>query len=172
MRRLCLPLLLGTLLLSGCGWHLRGPVALDHLPALTLSGGSNALRYALMNSLMDSGILVSDVSALTLHILTEEWSQRTAVVNSAGRIVAIELTYRLSWQLERDGKAIVPVQTFQRVSNVNQDPVNATAASDELELGKQAMREDAIWQLRRQLQSISERQDLSARDPSPHASQD
>lgn len=172
MRRLRPLLLLALLALAGCGWHLRGPVALDNLPAITLTGGSNALRYQLMNQLMDSGILVSDVAPLTLRLVNEEWSQRTAVVNSAGRVVALELSYQLVWQLERDGKTLAPVQRIHLISNVNQDPVNATAASDELDLGKQAMRQDAIWQLQRQLQSISEHQDLTSHGDAGHATQD
>lgn len=154
-----------TLLLAACGWHLRGPVVLHNLPALAISGGSNALRYPLMNSLTDSGVVVSSTADITLHLLRESWDKRTVAVDTQGRVAALELTYHLLWRLEKDGKPITATRTISLISNVNQDPVNATAASDELELSQQSMRQDAIWQLQRQLQSTSEHQDLSAPPP-------
>jgi len=163
-----------TLLLAACGWHLRGPVVFNNLPALAIKGGSNALRYPLMNNLADSGVVVSDSADITLRLLSESWDKRTVAVDTQGRVAAIELTYHLLWQLEKDGKPITAPRTISLINNVNQDPVNATAASDELELSQQSMRQDAIWQLQRQLQSISQHQDLSAPPPqeppraSPH----
>lgn len=159
MRRLLLILL--PLCLAACGWHLRGPVVLHNLPAVVLSGGSNALRYPLMRSLAESGVVVSDSAAITLRLLGESWNQRTVAVDTQGRVAAVELSYLLRWQLLRDGKPLTPVRTISLISNVNQDPINATAASDELELSQNSMRQDAIWQLQRQLQSLSEHQDLS-----------
>jgi LPS-assembly lipoprotein len=151
-----------ALLLTGCGWHLRGPVTFDNLPALAITGGNNALKYPLMNSLEDSGITVSDTAPVTLHLIREDWSTRTVAVDAQGRVAAQELTYELTWQLEKDGKPLMLPRTVYLVSNVNQDPTNATAASDEMELSKKSIRQDAIWRLQRQLQSISEHQNLLA----------
>lgn len=165
-------MLLAAVLLSACGWHLRGPVIFHNLPALAISGGSNALRYPLMISLAESGVVVSNSANITLHLLGESWDQRTVAVDTQGRVAAVELSYLLTWQLQRDGKPLAPARTISLISNVNQDPINATAASDELELSQQTMRQDAIWQLQRQLQSISEHQDLSAAPAeAPHATQ-
>lgn len=163
--------LLLALVLASCGWQLRGPVNFDNLSELTLAGASNDMHFPLTNALRDSGILVTDDADITLRIIQTRWDKRTVAVDSLGRIAAVELGYTLKWQLERDKKPLIFPRTLLLTSNVNQDPVNATAASDELELMKDAMRQDAIWQLMRQLQSVSINEDLSAPVTDHNASQ-
>lgn len=158
--RIIATLLLATLLTS-CGWQLRGSVNFDNLSELALAGISNDMRYPLTNALTDSGIEVDEYADITLRILSTNWRKRTVAVDSQGRIAAVELTYTVKWQLEREGKSLIFPRTILLTSNVNQDPINATAASDELDLMKDAMRQDAIWQLMRQLQSVSTSENLA-----------
>lgn len=160
-RKSCLLLLSLSLLLTACGWHLRAPVNFKNLPALSLAGVNYALRYPLTNSLEASGVIVSETAAMALHVLGERWDKRTVAVSSQGRVAALELSYHLTWRLERDSKPLTRSRSIRLTSNVNQDPTNATAASDELANMQDTMRRNAIRQLQRQLLSISQHQDLS-----------
>lgn len=156
-----------SMLLAACGWHLRAPINYNNLSALTLKGGSSALRYPLRRSLTHSGIIITSTAPTTLNIISEHWSDRTVAVDRNGRQAAIELTYNLSWQLYKNGKPVSDIRTIHLVSNVNQNPINATAASDELDFNKKEMRRNAIQQLERQLLNISNKVDLSKPQPEP-----
>lgn len=161
--------MLCVLLLAGCGWQLRGAPDLARLPPFAITGASTALRYPLIRQLESNGITVDNSAALALRVVAETWDQRTVAVDPQGRVAALELTYRLTWQMERDSRPVTPVRIINLVSNTNQDPLNATAASDEMTLSQSAMRQDAIWQLERQLESLSQHYNLAAPAASAHA---
>lgn len=152
-----------SLILAACGWHLRGPVNIENLPTIALQGVSNDMRYPLTQALEDSGVTVTDSSDVTLHLVSEDWHNRTVALDSLGRVAGLELNYTLTWQLERDQQLLGRPHVIQLMSNVNQDPINATAASDELSLAKDTLRSDAMRQMLRQLQALS--QHLSPEDP-------
>lgn len=148
--------LVTALLLSACGWHLRGVVDFGQLKAVSLEGGSSSLQYILRQRLQDNGVAVYRTANTQLHLLRESWSQRTVAVDSRGREAAIQLNYSLDWQLQRKDAPASPVRHIRLSSNVNQDPTNATAASEELDFSKAAMRREAIQQLMRQLHSLTQ----------------
>ncbi len=153
------------LMLAACGWHLRGlhnPISYRNLPAVAIDGGNRQLRQLLIDGLENSQVTVSKIAKTHLHILSERWNEHTVAVDSQGRQAAIELTYHLTWRLEQQGKAITPTRDIRLISNVNQNPLNAVAASDELSLSKRNMIRNASWQLQRQLQRVTQNQDLSA----------
>lgn len=162
-----------SMLLAACGWHLRAPITYNNLSTLAISGGSSALLYPLRRSLTHSGVVITSTAPVKLHIISEQWSDRTVAVDSSGRQAAIELTYVLRWQLIKNDTPVSEIRTIHLASNVNQNPINATAASDELDFNKKVMRRDAIQQLERQLLNISKNIDLSKQqselDPEPQS---
>ena len=61
--RLTLLLVLG-LVLSACGWQLRGTTSTPSMETLTVSGASTELRYTLEDELEDQGVLVHNLSLI------------------------------------------------------------------------------------------------------------
>ena len=86
-----------TLLLSACGWQLRGTTSKPNLETLTVTGASTELRYTLEDELENQGVLVHGESPYLLVIDDEDWMRRTSAVDAQGRQAEIELRYTLYW---------------------------------------------------------------------------
>lgn len=158
IRRALLPALLGlSLVLSGCGFKLRGAPEYQNLAALTVTGGSYDLRNGTLDALEASGVAVHDAAPQTLRIDNERFGRRTVAVDAQGRAAEIELRYSFFWQLadSKTSTAITPRRQITLVRNFNYDPENATASSDEESYTRQDMYRDATWQLLRQLDAAT-----------------
>ena len=149
-------LLVTALLLSACGWQLRGAPQYLALESITVQGSGYELRQRVSRALEDSGVAVHNDSQSQLVITDESWERRTVAVDALGRAAEIELRYGFNWHLrERNGEPHSPRRRINLVRNFNFDAANATAASDEERATRQEMYEDATWQLLRQLDAAS-----------------
>lgn len=180
IRAALLPALLGlSLMLSGCGFKLRGAPEYQNLTSLTVSGGSYDLRNGTLDALEASGVAVHNTAPQTLRIDNERFGRRTVAVDAQGRAAEIELRYRFFWQLldSRTNTAITPRRQITLVRNFNYDPENATASSDEETYTRADMYRDATWQLLRQLDAatrdlfVDDAADQDAPPPSPEGAQ-
>src|SRR5690554_1061258 len=127
--------LLCLLLVSGCGWQLRGEAASLTLDNLRLRGGEARTRYDIETALLQHQVLVSNDAALTLQLSRERWWKRTLVVDGQGRAAGTELRYEFQWQLiGADGKPLTPRRDVLLTRVFQVDPTNALATSDEEQL--------------------------------------
>ena len=85
--------LLLTLLITACGWQLRGATSVPTMESLSLVGASTELKYSLEDELENQGVLVHNESPYQLIIDDEEWMRRTSAVDDQGRQAEIELRY-------------------------------------------------------------------------------
>lgn len=155
---LILPLLMFTLLLAACGFHLRGQggFAFPFQTLFILSPNANApfivdLKRAvqLYNvKLVDS----SENAQLTLHIVSETMSKQILSLSDAGRVREYQLNYRISlraYDIKLD--EWVPADEIVLQRYLSYDNTQVLAKEMEETLLYQDMRKDAIQQILRRL---------------------
>lgn len=129
--------------LGGCGFHLRGAVEIppELNPLYIQAGAGSPVRDAISDQLIGSPVKLTNQSAearLILRILSEERSSRVAAVNAAGRVLAYELRYRITFDaVGADGATKVERQTIDLVRTFDNPDVEV--------LGKQ-LEEDLIYE--------------------------
>jgi LPS-assembly lipoprotein len=158
--RLTLPLILllsGMALLQACGWQLRQAPEMDNLPDLTISGASNTLRHELTEHLAGAGVRVGPDSPWTLIFTEEDWTRRTVATDARGRAAERELRLNLAWQLRPANKELAPTPVSQLTltRTFRYSPSDATTTSDEQDLLRDSIYQDAVWQILRQLEATA-----------------
>jgi LPS-assembly lipoprotein len=144
-RRAVLRLLLGaaaTGALAGCGFRLRGAVAIPERlePIYIQSGG--LIGQAIDARLRGSTVAVTGArqdAGMVLRILNQSRSSRVVAVDRAGKALAYALEYRVRFDaLSADGEELVAPQTLTLERTFDDNP-------DVAVLGKQ-LESDIIYQ--------------------------
>ena len=155
---LILPLLILTLLLAACGFHLRGQGGFM-FPFQTLfiqTSNANApfildLKRAVQLydvKLVDS----SEKAQLTLHIVSEAMSKQILSLSDAGRVREYQLNYRVSLRAyDSKQQEWVPADEIVLQRYLSYDNTQVLAKEMEETLLYQDMRRDAVQQILRRL---------------------
>jgi LPS-assembly lipoprotein len=158
LRRLALLSL--VLLLSGCGFALRGsaelPAQLQPLYLEAIDAESDMLRElrrALQNNRVQ--LATEPGAGYRLGIGNEERSERVVSVNVNARAGEYELTLALPWQLRQGATVVAGPERLSISRSYLADPNNAVAKSQEAEQILSEMRQDLSRQLLRRLQAVS-----------------
>ncbi len=111
-------LLVTLLMLTACGYHLRGALELpEALKKMYVKGASPELSAAIERTFRGtSGELVAtaDEAGMILNILDEFYQRRTISLSSTGYSNEFELIYRLSFDLlDSEGHTLVSNQTIE-----------------------------------------------------------
>ena len=154
LRRFCPALLL--LLLSGCGFALRGSADLPAaLQTMIVAGEeeNGELLQEVRRALRNSGVTIVEAdSPYVLRIGRETSGERVVSVNSNARAGEYELEMNLLFQLSQGGTAVLGPDTVS-LSRVDlTDPENAVAKEEEAELIRSELRRELAQQLLRRLQ--------------------
>jgi LPS-assembly lipoprotein len=162
-RRL-MPVLAGCLLLSACGFHLRGQESAN-LPASLASLRLSAPAYApltveMRNALKgQAGIRVVedlDASVATLILGNEQIQSQVQAIDITGKVSDYLLNYSVSFSLTgADGKVLLPSQAIKLQREYTFDKLNVLAKEREDEFLRQEMRRDAVQQILRRLASLA-----------------
>ena len=155
---LILPLLILTLLLAACGFHLRGQGGFT-FPFQTLfiqTSNANApfildLKRAVQ--LYDVKLVDSPENAqLTLHIVSETMSKQILSLSDAGRVREYQLNYRVSLRAyDIKQQEWVPADEIVLQRYLSYDNTQVLAKEMEETLLYQDMRKDAVQQILRRL---------------------
>ena len=153
------------LLLSGCGFHLRGQVELpESLSSIYIEGGlpNSPMREILRQKLFSSGVNVfsqkSDAKAY-LIILKDETLRKEVSWNSAGQPNEYELNYHLTYKLENDqGKIFVAEQSLKQQSTYQHDPSQILVKEEEERRLKKKMVQAAVNQMLRRIGTLMRKQ--------------
>lgn len=158
MRKLLIPVLL---LLTACGFHLRGSVELPpELAAINVQDAKPGtdIAPALRSALKSSGVQVSDMTSMVLALKAEQYGKRVLSVDSSGRAQEYGLSYTVRFLLKQDalkGEGGVVWLAEESVTQTRDLRFDATAvlgtASEEAQL-REEMRRDAVSQILRRLQ--------------------
>jgi len=155
-----------TLILSGCGFHLRGASAVALPPELsslrvTMGGaGYPPLLVEMRNSLLALGgvRLTDDVSASVpvLQLHSETSASQVLAIDSSGRISAYLINYRVDYSLiGADNKPLLRNQSVKLQREYGFDRLNVIATEKQSEFLQNEMRRDVTQQILRRLARFS-----------------
>jgi len=145
-----------VLLVSSCGWHLRGKAASVNADAMTVSGPDVDFKLHLEQALEDDDVLVHDQAPLVLVVTSLQWRERTVAVDAVGREAEKEIRLALGWHLE-DRKAKWRSE-YQRIGTTRRyqvSPDNPAGAADEEQIARDDMQNEMINRIMRALSRLS-----------------
>lgn len=146
-----------TLLLSACGFQLRGTGVDDFaLEALDLQvrNAYSETAEQLQQLLEDGGVRVHSGARYSLHA-SEQNSQRTASYTSAARSAEYELTSALDYQIRGPQDTLLLEDRIEVSRFYVHDSSNLIGSSQEGDQLRQEMRRELLQQLMARLQRLS-----------------
>lgn len=153
-----------TLLLAGCGFHLRGAIALpESMSSVSIKGTTEytELGRALYRTLRRAGVAIVDAKDASLHIkiLRDEVQRRVLSVDSSGKANEYELKHLLRYSAtDRENVVMVPGQEISTVRTYTFDPNNLLAKGDEEAKLRKTIIERSAQQMLRQLSAAMRHQ--------------
>lgn len=149
-------LLLLTLLLAACGFHLRGQVA---LPFQTLyiqsTNAYTPFIGELKRAVQGAGVQLSDSpdnAQLTLNIVSEVVGKQILSLSGAGRVREFQLRFSVSFRAyDQSQQEWLPAEEIVVLRNLSYDDAQVLAKEQEEDLLYQNMRSDAVQQMLRRL---------------------
>ena len=149
-----------VLLLSGCGFALRGsadlPVALQTLQLESPNPDGEIVREV-RRMLRNNDVTLTDAptdATWRLGVGNEQVSERVLSVNANARAGEYEITMSVAAQLRRGAQTIGP-ETLSVSRVYLADPESAVAKNEEAELIRTEMRRELAQQILRRLQSLT-----------------
>ncbi|MGY0504077.1 LPS-assembly lipoprotein LptE [Luteimonas sp. e5] len=149
MKRILVPAL--VVLLAGCGFHLRKPLALpqDIGPVRVVSSNPySPLAENLSEALTRAGAAApADPSATTgvarLEIISERWGDLPVSIDARGRGLEFSLHYATVFALrDGDGRDVVPRQVIELSRDYISSPSETVGTANERELLANEMRRE------------------------------
>lgn len=153
--------ILALLLLSACGFHLRGAVPLSpSMERVYIEGGSSVLARDLRLNLEASGAEVVDepqAARSILRILGETIDRRVLTVGSDARVQEYELIHAVRFALVReDETTLLPPQQVTVTRDYRFDPDRVLGAASEEALLREEMQRDLSQLVLRRLAYVGE----------------
>jgi LPS-assembly lipoprotein len=150
--QLRLILLIATLLITSCGFQLRGnaevPPAMREL-ALQMPAGRSALRLELSRTLRSNGIELAAAAPYSLQILKEKQGRRVASLDERVKADEYELRTEVRFQVTQGDKFLI-APTAVRTERVYSYDADAITAENEQEaLLRREMQQDISRQILR-----------------------
>ncbi|MDY7576858.1 LPS assembly lipoprotein LptE [Herbaspirillum sp. RTI4] len=156
-RRWCL-LLVAALMLSACGFHVRGKANLPFKSIYMGSPLTSPLLVELKRNLVANGVEVvteqADAEA-RLSVLSTTTEQKVLTLNSDGRVREYELFQRFTFTVtEKSGETLLKPTTIVLRRTITYDPNQELAKQAEIVLLYRDMQSDTVQQVLRRLASI------------------
>ena len=153
-----------SLLLAGCGFHLRSALSLppDLGPVQVEGQGRySQLADALLLSLQRAGATVvegrgPDEEIARLRILSERWASTPISIDARGRAQEYTLRYAVVFELvDAEGEDVVPQQAVELARDYVRSPSDLTGADSERELLSREMQRDMVASIVRRIDGAS-----------------
>ncbi|MDO9424616.1 MAG: LPS assembly lipoprotein LptE [Methylobacter sp.] len=100
-----------ALLLSACGYHLRGALQLpENMKNVYVEGGSGLLREQFSQVMKSSSAQLAssrEGAGIVIKIFNEEFNRRVLSLSARGKSNEFELNYRLDYELANAGDALL-----------------------------------------------------------------
>jgi LPS-assembly lipoprotein len=138
-----------ALVISGCGFKLRGEVDVppELNPMYIQASGASPVAQALRDRLRGTQVRLAasaKEAKLVLRILGEQRSSRVVAVNRSGKVLSFELYYNVTFDVQTaDGKERLPRQEIDLVRGFDNPDTEVLGKQLEGELIYQDMIEDA-----------------------------
>lgn len=150
-------LLASSLLLTSCGFHLRGSLPLERYPAIFVDAKKHSELASLLSEQLESNkvklLTELDPKAPALMLQQDSLERRTLSLFPNGQVAEYELIYRVKYQLLLPDQDIQEFQ-FELTRDYQDDPNLALAKAKELDLLLQELRNQAASRIIRQLNRI------------------
>lgn len=153
-----------SIMLTACGFHLRGSVqpvdeALNPIAVHGVSPGS-ALLPPLRRALTDSGAdIVTSLPAATsiLRITEDAWGERVTAVSGQGRPRELELSYRVTFDLHGPSGALIESRTVTLAREFAVDERDVLGKAREAEVLRAGLVRDMVATIVRQVAAVQTR---------------
>ena len=147
-----------SLLLTGCGFHLRGSVTERvQLPPTFLAGQAGPLQREVRHYLSVSGVAVvaeQKDAQLRITLIGEDVQRRVLSVGSTGKVEEYEVRYAASYAVERGkGETVIPKESLSEQRSYSFNESDVLAKDVEQEHLVQDMRRDVVRRMMLRLQS-------------------
>ncbi|MGZ5006868.1 MAG: LPS-assembly lipoprotein LptE [Methylobacter sp.] len=138
-----------ALLLSACGYHLRGAFELPaNMKKVYVEGGSLPLRDQFSQIMQASSGQLTDSrkgAGIVVKILSEDFNRRVLSLSSRGKSNEFELDYHLDYELANPGDAVLlPRQTVEIRREYYNDQQFVIAKDNEEALIRNEMYQQAV----------------------------
>jgi LPS-assembly lipoprotein len=161
IRRLhIISLLLITIMLASCGFHLRGSYDLpEHLSPLFIDKDSMSLQLyrELRSALTASGVELTEdaaTAASVLEVNREQKSREVISVDTLGRAREYRLIYRLEFSLQASAENLINKSNIQLTRNLLFDPETVLGVAQEQNFIYADMIRDSASQVLQRLQAV------------------
>ncbi|MEI7950650.1 MAG: LPS assembly lipoprotein LptE [Gammaproteobacteria bacterium] len=150
-----------TLLLTSCGFALRGTAELPaSLQPLHLDNvnDSTAMGRELMRTLVNNKVKLTDTTGASIYSLAlgaETNIERAISVNANARAGEYEIIMTVPFQLKRGNTASIPEQKLSLTKVYLADPENAVAKTEEALIIQNEMRQELSQLILRRLQAFT-----------------
>ncbi len=151
-----------AVLLSGCGFHLRGRIALpEDLGPVRVE---TSTAYSELTTLLERGLQAAGATpapedapgeVATLHILSERWGDLPIAIDQFGRAQEFSLRYAVVFAFRRaDGSALVPQQVVEMSRDYVSPPEDATGTTTEREILADELRREMATSILRRIDGV------------------
>lgn len=148
-------LMLAAVMLSACGFHLRGPTSLPFKTIYLSFSGNSALGTELKRYLRASGVEVverMDEAEASLQVLADTREKKILTLNTNGRVREYSLYQRFSFLVkDQSGKIIIPPAQIVLKRDITYDENQELAKQAEEVLLYRDMQSDLVQQILRRL---------------------
>ena len=146
------------LLLTSCGFHLRGSVALPPtLSDIAVKGATTDIAPDLRIALKNAGVRVVDSATMVLQLRAEQYGKRVLSVDTLGRAQEYGLSYTVRFSLKdmaegKNGVVWISDSVVTKTRDLRFDAAAVLGTANEQTQLNAEMRHDAVLQILRQLQ--------------------
>jgi LPS-assembly lipoprotein len=154
-------LVLATLALTACGFHLEGSTALPRSIALVrieTSDTESDFYFGLRKALIAAGTRIDetghDDSATVIHVLNDLTTQRILSVSALNVPTEYELSYQLKFSVTSQGRDLIAPETHTLVRDYNFTESQLLAKERETRILSEALAHDLVSVVMRRLSSL------------------
>lgn len=154
-------ILLMALIITGCGFHLRGDIVLPaiyervHIVTMGNAEVGNALSKALKN--VGSQIVASPEASTSVVTVLSSGTQRKALNVGGKAIREYELQLDIAFVVQDNkGVQLSEKQTVTVIRNFQNDPNNVLGVDNEEQIIRQEMMQPAVFQILRRMKAIAQ----------------
>lgn len=172
-------LLMSTLALVACGFHLRQSVALPpgmQSVHVTVAGGNNDLQRMLSRTLAASGTTVEEHAATgvaELNVPVAAFSTDTLSVNGAAAVTEYTVRYQVQFEVhDGTGQPIVPRQRIDLQREFSYDATNTIGTQAQIDAIHASLNDDAVQAIMFRLQAAGRHPAKTAQSAVEQAAQE
>ncbi len=157
-----LAILLVTVMLTACGFHLRGSALHDDMPfqSIYITGfaDSSSVGMELKRSLQAGGTTIATdrkTAEVVMNVLSDKKKRNILSLNAQGRVREYELAHSLRFRvLDAQGSVVLSPTTIIQKRKFNYTESEALARVNEQETLYQDMQSDLVQQILRHLSAL------------------